>query len=136
MGRNLPEPQKRKLLSRTDKQSGKAALLHVPQRQAPLLLLQLQLLLLPHLPSRLLSEEVVRLNPYRRTKPNVPVDQTLFPDTENRGESRVITLSGPMIGRSSTLAVSSGSFAPLAKEPFDFLYASYTSGGGTHPNMS
>ena len=94
MDRNSPELQRAKLLSRTDKQPGNTARLHLPQQPA-LLLFQFPLLHLPHLLNRLLSEEVARLNPCRRTKPGVPVDQTLFPHTEDRGESKAITLKGP-----------------------------------------
>jgi hypothetical protein len=123
-----------KLLSRIVKQSGKAARLHLPQHPA---LLLFQLLILPRrLLNRLLSEEGVRLNPYKRTKPGAPVDQTLFPDTEDRGDSMAITLSGPVTGPSSTLAASVASIALIAKEPFDFLCENYMSGGGTRQNMS
>jgi len=130
MARNLPEPQKNKLLSRTNKQSEKVAWLNLQYK--PVLLL----LLLPHPPGHLLSGKVARLNPYRRTRLGVPVDQTLLPDIDEHGENRATTLKGPMIGRTSTSAELSVFSAPIAREPFDLLYASSMSGGGTRLSMS
>ena len=79
--------------------------------------------------------KVARLNPYRRTRQGVPVDQTLLPDTDEHGESKAITLRGPTIGRTSTSAALSDFSVPIVRGPFDFLYASSMSGGGTRQNM-
>ena len=130
MARNLPEPQKNKLLSRTNKQSEKVAWLNLQYKPV------LPLLPLPHPPGHLLSGKVARLNPYRKTKQGVPVDQTLLPDIDEHGENRVTTLKSPMIGRTSTSAELSVFSAPIAREPFDLLYASSMLGGGTLRSMS
>ena len=66
----------------------------------------------------------------------MPVDPTLLLDTDEHGENRAIALCGPMIERTSILAASSESFAPTAKELFDFLCENFMSGGGMHQNMS